>query len=159
MKLSFILNGRDVEKEVDPAARLVDVLREEFGITSFHPSCYEGHCGNCALLMGGTLVYSCILPAFAAMNASVHTYEGIIRSTEYSDIEAGFEEAGYSPCPFCLPSKTVITQSILESSLEPLRHTILDAFSGSYCPCTNLDGLVEAIQAASRHRRRRLNVL
>jgi aerobic-type carbon monoxide dehydrogenase small subunit (CoxS/CutS family) len=156
--LHFVLNGRDIEREVDPAARLVDVLHDEFGISSLHPSCFAGHCGNCALLLNGTLVYSCIMPAFAAMDASLHTYEGIVRSKEYHDIEQGFSDAEYSPCPFCLPSKTVITQSILESSLEPGRQTVLDSFSGSFCPCTNLEGLVEAIQTAARYRRRRLNV-
>jgi aerobic-type carbon monoxide dehydrogenase small subunit (CoxS/CutS family) len=159
MKLSLILNGRDVEREVDPAARLVDVLHDEFGITSFHPSCYEGQCGNCVLLLNGVLVYSCIMPAFAAMNSSIHTYEGIIRSKEYHDIEEGFAEAEYSPCPFCLPSKTVIAQAILEHSLNPTRQTVLDSFSGIFCPCTNLDGLVAALQSAARYRRRRLNVL
>ncbi len=158
MKISFILNGRDIAKEVDPAARLVDVLHEDFGITSLHPSCYEGHCGNCAILFNDTLVHSCIIPTFAAANASIHTYEGIIRSKEYHDIEEGYSEAEYTPCPFCLPSKTVITQSILERSLDPTRQSILDSFSGSFCPCTNLDGLVMAIQAAARYRRRRLNV-
>ena len=156
MRISFTLNGKYVTANAPPSQRLVDLLREEMSVKGLHPSCYNGHCGNCAILFNGELVYACLLPAFAAEDAYIHTYEGIRRSTGYEDILQGLEEADARPCPYCLPSKVIIAQSILETTLEPTSSYIYEAFSGTYCPCTNFNRLVRGVQISAELRRKRL---
>lgn len=156
MKISFTLNGKDVSVDVSPSMRLVDLLRNELSISSLHPTCYNGNCGNCALLLNGKLVYSCLIPAFAAEGAFIHTYEGTSRSTGYEDILHGLEEAGALPCSFCFASKVMIIQSILENTLSPSIQYIYESFAGTYCPCTNFNTIAKGIQRAAELRRMRL---
>lgn len=156
MKISFTLNGKDVTVDTAPGARLVDVLHNELSITSIHPACYKGQCGNCALLLNGKLVYSCLLPAFTAEGSFIHTYEGLSRTTAYQDIISGLEEADARPCNYCLASKIMIIQSILENSLNPSLQYIYESFSGTYCPCTNFNKLAEGVMHAAELRRERL---
>ena len=156
MKISFSLNGREIQIDADPSIRLVDLLRNELDLDSLHPACYSGRCGNCAILLNGSLVYSCLQPAFAAEGAFIHTYEGLRRSAGYEDIIYGLEETGGRPCNYCLPSKVVIIQSILENTLHPTVHGIYEAFSGTYCPCTNYKTLAEGIRKSAELRRKRL---
>lgn len=157
MKLSFTLNGKKVHIDASADLRLVDLLHDHLDIASLHPSCYGGECGNCAILFNGELAYSCLLPAFTAQGSSIHTYEGIVKSTEYSDITKGFQEENAFPCAYCLPSKVVITQSILESTLDPHTQEVLEILSGTYCPCTNFHNLAKGVIRAAHHRRRRLH--
>ncbi len=156
MILTFTLNGRDISLESSPTMRLVDLLQNELSVEGLHPTCYNGECGNCAVLFNGKLVYSCLLPAFAAEGAFIHTYEGIRRSTGYQDIIRGLEEADARPCEFCLPSKVLIVQSILENSLDPGTELIFEALSGTYCPCTNFNRMVQGVRNAAELRRIRL---
>ncbi|MFO7850641.1 MAG: 2Fe-2S iron-sulfur cluster-binding protein [Spirochaetia bacterium] len=156
MKISFTLNGKDVSVEASPSLRLADLLREKLSVTSLHPTCYNGNCGNCALLFNGKLVYSCLIPAFAAEGAFIHTYEGISRSTGYEDILQGLEETGARPCSFCFASKIMIIQAILENTLSPSLQYIYESFSGTYCPCTNFNTIAKGIHRSAELRRRRL---
>ncbi len=155
MKISFTLNGRDVETDVSPSARLVDILHDELSVSSLHPACYKGQCGNCAILFNGKLVYSCLFPAFTAEGSYIHTYEGLSRTTGYEDIIHALEETGSRPCNYCLASKVVIIQSILETTLAPSLEYIYEAFSGTYCPCTNFNRIAGGVQRAAEIRRER----
>ena len=157
MKLRFTLNGRSIEAETSTSTRLADFLRRELQLQSLHPSCYDGQCGNCAILLDGELVYSCLLPGFAVQGRSITTYEGIIDTLDYNDIISGFHDEQAHPCTYCLPAKVVITQSILESTLDPSQQEVLEVFSGTYCPCTNFHNLARGVVRAGKYRRRRLH--
>ena len=157
MIIRFTLNGRFVEIDAPPSTRLVDILHHELQIQSLHPACYDGQCGNCAVIFNGELVYSCLLPVFTAQESSIYTYEGIVNTLEYNDIISGFHDEKAYPCTYCLPSKVVITQSILESTLDPSQQEILESFSGTYCPCTNFHNLARGVIRAGEYRRRRLH--
>lgn len=157
MRISFTLNGKKVEVEAPEAMRLVDLLHDRLEIHSLHPSCYGGECGNCAILLNGELTYSCIVPAFSAQGSSIHTYEGISLSPEYEDIITGFREEQAHPCAYCLPSKVIITQSILERTLDPEEEEIMETLAGTYCPCTNFRNLTKGVVRAASYRRRRLH--
>ncbi|HDQ15335.1 MAG TPA: hypothetical protein ENN41_11040 [Sediminispirochaeta sp.] len=154
MRLHFILNGRYVDVTTQPSTRLVDLLHDQLDIESLHPACYGGECGNCAIIFNGDLVYSCLIPAFAAQDASIYTYEGIVKSAGYADIQRGFQEENSFPCRYCLASKVVITQSILENNQDPDRQEIMEVLSGTYCSCTNLNKMTKGIIKAAYHRRR-----
>ncbi len=157
MRIRFTLNGNPIEAEAHTSTRLVDLLHREIQVQSLHPSCYDGQCGNCAVLFNGELVYSCLLPAFAAQGSSIYTYEGIVKTLEYNDIISGFHDEQAYPCTYCLPAKVVITQSILESTVDPNTQEVLEAFSGTYCPCTNFNNLARGVIRAGEYRRRRLH--
>ncbi len=155
MKISFTLNGRDVAVDSDPSLRLVDLLHDSLSVTSLHPACYKGQCGNCAILFNGKLIYSCLMPAFAAEGSFVHTYEGISSSTGFEDILKGLEETDARPCSYCFASKVIIIQSILENTLAPTLEYIYEAFSGTYCPCTNFNKIAQGVRMAAEFRRER----
>ena len=157
MKIRFTLNGRAVEAQTSTSTRLVDMLHKDLQIKSLHPSCYDGQCGNCAVILNGELVFSCLLPAFAVQETSIYTYEGIVNTLEYNDIISGFHDEKAYPCAYCLPAKVVITQSILESTLDPTEQEILETFSSTYCPYTNFNNLARGVIRAGEYRRRRLH--
>ncbi len=157
MRVSFTLNGRRIDTEVPAEMRLVDLLHDHFEIRSLHPSCYGGECGNCAVLFNGELTYSCILPASSAQDSNIFTFEGISRLPDYEDILEGFRIEKSYPCAYCLPSKVVITQSILESTLDPASEEVLEILAGTYCPCTNFLNLTKGILRAATIRRTRLH--
>jgi aerobic-type carbon monoxide dehydrogenase small subunit (CoxS/CutS family) len=156
MRLSFTLNGKRVNIDAPAAMRLVDLLHDRLEINSLHPSCYAGECGNCAILLDGELTYSCIVPVFSAQGRTINTFEGISLSPEYEDITAGFRDEKAYPCAYCLPSKVIITQSILEKNLDPKEEEIMETLAGTYCPCTNFRNLTRGIMRAASYRRRRL---
>ena len=157
MRVSFTLNGKAVHIDAPATLRLVDLLHDHLEIHSLHPSCYGGECGNCAILLNGELTYSCTLPAFAAEGGSIHTFEGLSLSPEYGDIVNGFREENTFPCAYCLPSKVIITQSILERTMDPEGEEVMEMLAGTYCPCTNFRKLAKGVLKAASYRRRRLH--
>ncbi|MDY7026851.1 MAG: 2Fe-2S iron-sulfur cluster-binding protein [Spirochaetota bacterium] len=157
MKVSFTLNGQEVSVDAPPSMRLVDLLHNRLKIDSMHPSCYQGECGNCAVLYNGELSYSCMMPVFSAEGSSIWTFEGISQTDEYGDIIRGLREEQAFPCSYCLPSKVVIIHSILENTLDPSTQEVLEVFSGTYCPCTNFHNLARGVIRAGFYRRRRLH--
>jgi len=155
MRVDFTLNGRRVSINTPASLRLADLLHNNLKVESLHPSCYRGECGNCAILMNGELTYSCMLPVFAAQGSSILTFEGILESVEYEDIQRGLSEEQSFPCNYCRPSKLVIIESILMNNPEPKIQEVLEVFSGTYCPCTNLHNLARGVIRAAFYRRRR----
>ena len=100
MNIAFTLNGKSVVVNVEPEKRLVDILRENFSITSAKAGCYSGECGACSVLFDGALACSCMVPAFAVRGGEVLTIEGFEGSEEHAEIIKAFGDAGYRPCSY-----------------------------------------------------------
>jgi carbon-monoxide dehydrogenase small subunit len=156
MTITFILNGEDVSAKIRSVDRLSDVLREGFGLLGVRSDCRCGRCGRCLVFLGGRLVPSCIVPAFAARGKEIITIEGYSQTDEYIDIAAGFMDAGVVTCGFCEGPKIMVAAALLERSPRPDPATIIEHMSSAPCRCTDPDSLVRAVQAVAERRSRRM---
>ena len=95
MTIGFILNGEDLVLQSGAENRLVDILRNNFGLLETKSDCYTGQCGACSIIFNGEVVKSCLIPAFKVRNSEIITIEGFSQTDEYQDIVLGFKEAGF----------------------------------------------------------------
>lgn len=150
-KIGFTLNHQRVEIEENPFRRLLDVLREDFGITGTKEGCGEGECGACSVLVDGELVNSCLYPVIRAENKEVLTIEGFLENPRYDILKKAFEEAGAVQCGFCSPGMVLAAEALLRKNPHPAASDIREGISGNLCRCTGYNMIVEAVQlAASR---------
>jgi carbon-monoxide dehydrogenase small subunit len=155
MKLGFTLNGEDVVVDTFPENRLVDILRNAFGLHGTKAGCLSGCCGSCSILFNGEVVKSCLIPAFKIRGSRIVTIEGFSRTDEYRDILDGFSEAGIDNCGYCDAGKILCAEALLNRNHQPSKEEILLAFNEIRCRCTDPEGLVRGITAAIEYRRRR----
>jgi carbon-monoxide dehydrogenase small subunit len=157
MNIGFILNGDDLELQSDAENRLVDILRNNFGLLGTKTGCYMGQCGACSIIFNGDVVKSCLIPAFKVSNSEIITIEGFSQYDEYQDIVLGFSEAGLENCGFCNTGKILTAEALLRSNRNLSRDEILSAFSGIKCRCTEPEELVQGVMKAAEYRRRRFH--
>jgi carbon-monoxide dehydrogenase small subunit len=156
MTIDFILNGEDVVVRCGAELRLVDILRDSFGLTGTKVSCLSGCCGACTVIFNGLIVQSCLIPAFHVRGSEIITIEGFSQTDEYQDIVEGFSRAALWNCAICQNGKILAAEALLERSPRPEGPEILRAFSGVRCRCTDPDTLVKAIQLSAEIRQRRI---
>jgi carbon-monoxide dehydrogenase small subunit len=157
MTTGFVLNGEDVVVQVEPNQRLVDILREEFGLTGSKSACLSGYCGACTVLFNNSLSPSCFIPAFRLRGAKVVTIEGFAKSVEYGDITRGFKKAGVESCEYCAAGKIFICESLIRQKSLPSKEQIAFAFDSIKCRCTDSESLIAGVLAAAEIRKRRLS--
>ena len=161
MTIGFILNGDDLEFESDVETRLVDILRNNFGLLGAKAGCYTGQCGACSVIFkggksgNGEVVKACLIPAFKVISSEIITIEGFLQTDEYQDIIQGFSDAGLENCGFCNTGKIMTAEALLGKNRNPTRLEILSAFNGIKCRCTEPEELVQAVIKAAEYRRRR----
>jgi carbon-monoxide dehydrogenase small subunit len=149
MRLTFELNDETVYMDIDPLRPLLDVLREDLGLTGTRRGCGEGECGACAVLLDDRLVNSCLLPAGSVAGRRVTTIEGFRRSPRYTRLAAAFTEAGAVQCGFCTPGMILAAAALLHRNPSPAPDEIRSALSGNLCRCTGLNMIVEAVRLAA----------
>lgn len=157
MKVCFILNGMDVEISREPGARLIDILRDDFGLTGAKRSCAAGKCGLCSVIFNGSVSHACLIPAFRLANGEVITIEGFSLTEDNADIVGGFAEAELDDCDYCKTGKILATGALIGGSKLPSRDEILRAADGVRCRCGDPEKLVEGIEKALEARERRLH--
>jgi carbon-monoxide dehydrogenase small subunit/xanthine dehydrogenase small subunit len=153
--MKFRLNGKEVEVAAHPMKRLLDVLREECGLTGTKEGCGEGECGACTVLLDGAPVNSCLVPFAQARGARVKTIEGL-RGTHA--LQETFVTEGGAQCGICTPGMILAAAALpAKATLEEIRAGL----AGNLCRCTGYEGIYRAIRKASRkkHEGRRVNVL
>ena len=145
----FTLNGRQVSTATHPMARLIDVLRDEFGLTGVKEGCGEGECGACSILLDGRIVNSCILALGMVDGCSLETVEAIAATDRGRAINEGYAEAGAVQCGFCMTGMTVATEALLRQNPAPDEAEIRSAISGNLCRCTGYAMIVDGIRRAA----------
>lgn len=151
VELSFKLNDQDISIEVLPDALLVDVIRENVGLTGTKIGCRAGECGACTILLDGVPVNACLLPALKATGCSVVTIEGLAKGDEQLDvIQESFMNEGAVQCGFCTPGMIMNAKDLLNREPDPSEHDIKHAISGVLCRCTGYNKIVHAIKTASQ---------
>ena len=149
-EIRFMLNGEQKVYTGDPLRRLLDVLRDDYGLTGSKEGCGEGECGACSIIKDGKLVTSCIIPVGGVNGCEILTIEGI-RDTEKGKctIDA-YAEGGAVQCGFCIPGMVMATYCLLEQNPDPTEEEIRIGISGNICRCTGYDLIVECIALAAR---------
>ena len=149
LTLSFTLNGNDISLEISPNTLLVDLLRDKLRLTGTKVGCREGECGACTVLLDGTPVNSCILPAAKVQGRSVTTIEGLAdEKGGLSEIQQAFMHEGAAQCGFCTPGMIMNATALLEKNPEPDDQEIRRALSGALCRCTGYRKIVQAVATA-----------
>jgi carbon-monoxide dehydrogenase small subunit len=158
MTLSFILNGEDVTVDAEPNRRLVDILRDDFGLTGCKAGCRSGHCGACAVLFNGAVSPACQIPAVNLRASEIVTFEGFAITDDYNDIMLGFSAYSVENCGFCGAAKVLLADSLISGREPPARGEILSAFDSISCRCTTGENLADAVLEAAKIRYRRHHV-
>lgn len=146
MKIDAQINGEVISLEAEPMARLLDVVREQMGLTGTKEGCGEGECGACTVLMDGEPVLSCLIPLFQCQGRSIETIEGVAAGEAKEFIE-GFVATGGVQCGACTPGVVISAWALLERNARPSREEIQQALAGNLCRCTGYEGIHRAFEA------------
>jgi carbon-monoxide dehydrogenase small subunit len=145
----FSLNGRPVGVRTHPMKRLLDVLREECGLTGTKEGCGEGECGACTVLVDGEPVNSCLIPFAQVRGARVTTIEGLRGKAA---LQEAFVSEGGAQCGICTPGMILAAAALRrDPSLEEIRIGL----AGNICRCTGYEGIYRAVRKAARAPRKR----
>src|SRR6476646_6927106 len=147
--LRIDVNGVGYDLLVEPDRSLVDVLRDELGLTGTKRACNEGECASCAVHLDGTVVNSCLVLAVEAAGHQVTTIEGLATNGTLDPIHTAFAENFASQCGYCTPGMIMTAKALLADNPKPTEDEIRQAIRGNLCRCTGYTKIVEAIQAAS----------
>lgn len=150
-KVHFVLNGFEVEAEVETHKMLLDLLRDHFELTGTKEGCGQGECGACTVLVDGVSVNACLFPAMEVEGRTVTTIEGLIgEGGKLHPIQEAFVEAGAVQCGFCMPGMVMSAKALLDENPEPTEEEVRRGISGNLCRCTGYVQIVEAIKLASQ---------
>jgi carbon-monoxide dehydrogenase small subunit len=147
----FRVNGETCEVAVPGMRRLLDVLREDLGLTGTKEGCGEGECGACSVIIDDRVVDSCLVPICQVDGADVRTVEGLAdaRTQALSPLQQAFLEAGASQCGICTPGMLMAAAAYLESGADTDEERIREAIAGNLCRCTGYTKIIDAIEAAA----------
>lgn len=140
------VNGNEVEVSVDPAAMLVDVLREDLQLLGTKIGCREGECGACTILMDGMTVNSCMVPALKAQGRTILTIEGVGTHNHPHPLQTTFAEEGAVQCGYCTPGFVMSAYALLQKNPTPSEEQIREAIAGNLCRCTGYVRIIDAIK-------------
>jgi len=154
MRLSFHLNDQPVTLHVDPARNLLDVLRNELGLTGTKQGCdCEGECGACTVLLDGRPVRSCLTPVGKVAGRHVLTIEGLGDPDHLHPLQAAFIETGAVQCGYCTPGMILAAKALLDREPNPTRAQIVEALAGNLCRCTGYTRILMAVEMAAARMR------
>jgi len=144
------VNGKRISLEAYPMARLLDVLREQAGLTGTKEGCGEGECGACSIEMDGALVNSCLIPALQADGAKIRTIEGVATDGQLSAVQQAFLAHGGAQCGICTPGMILAAMNLLARNPQPTESEIREGLSGNLCRCTGYTKIFESVVEACR---------
>jgi aerobic carbon-monoxide dehydrogenase small subunit len=151
----FLVNGEPAEVDVPGMRRLLDVLREDLGLTGTKEGCGEGECGACTVLLDGAVVDACLVPICQVDGSIVRTVEGLARHAaipgeppELDELQQSFLELGGAQCGICTPGMLMAARAYLDAGGAPDEAAIREAIAGNLCRCTGYTKIIESIAAA-----------
>ena len=149
-ELALTVNGKSETVRVYPMERLLDVLRQELGLTGAKEGCGEGECGSCAVLMNGKLINSCLVPVLQAAGTNLTTIEGLAEGPQLSALQTAFLECGGAQCGICTPGMILASCHLLDKKPRPTLDDIREGLSGNLCRCTGYMQIFDAVMEAAR---------
>jgi carbon-monoxide dehydrogenase small subunit len=152
MTYRLTVNGVATEVESPGMRRLLDVLREDLGLTGTKEGCGEGECGACSVLIDGAVVDSCLVPVCQVEGARVDTVEGLAAVGDLNLLQAAFLETGGAQCGICTPGMLMAGEAFLASGMEATEKAVREAIAGNLCRCTGYTKIIDAILLADARR-------
>lgn len=149
------VNGEEFEAAVPPHKLLIDVLREDLGLTGTKRGCDDCSCGACSVLADGTPILSCAALAASMQEAEITTVEGLAASEELHPVQSGWAEGGGAQCGFCTPGFLINAKALLDRNPEPSLDEIREALSSNLCRCTGYMQIYESVRLAIERARQR----
>ncbi|HXH97152.1 MAG TPA: (2Fe-2S)-binding protein [Gaiellaceae bacterium] len=143
------VNGEVLELAIAPHHTLLEVLREDAGLTGTKHGCEQGECGLCTVLVDGLPQFSCLTLALEAQGAEIRTVEGLADGGELSVLQQAYAEKGASQCGYCSPGMLMSAQALLERNVSPTREEIREALAGNLCRCTGYLAILDAVELAA----------
>ena len=146
MIVRFTLNGEEVDADIVPATRLVDLLRGAFELTGTKVGCEEGECGACTVIVDGEAINSCLYLAADVEGKEVVTIEGLGEDGVLDEVERVFVESGAVQCGFCTPGMIMRTYVFLRENENPSEEDTRRSIEGNICRCTGYVKIIDAIK-------------
>ncbi len=150
VKINFKLNDRDYKLTVPTNTTLLQIIRDQLGLTGTKEGCGKGECGACTVLFNSVIVTSCLVLAPQVDGAEVLTIEGIGTLQNPHPIQKAFVEEGAVQCGFCTPGFVVSAYSLLSKNSHPTEEEIREGLSGNLCRCTGYIKIIKAVKKASK---------
>jgi aerobic-type carbon monoxide dehydrogenase small subunit (CoxS/CutS family) len=147
-ELRITINGDEHHLLVDTRRTLLEVIRDEVGLTGTKNGCAQGECGACTVLVDGEPVSSCLMLALEADGCEVVTIEGLAQGGKLHPVQEAFIAQGAIQCGFCTPGMILSTVALLERNPEPTREEVLAGLRGNLCRCTGYVKILDAVEAA-----------
>jgi carbon-monoxide dehydrogenase small subunit len=154
LDLELAVNGARRRLEVEVHHTLLDVLRDQLGLTGTKECCVVGECGACTVIVDGLPVNSCLMLAVEADGSEVRSVEGLARAGELTPLQQAFLDQGATQCGFCIPGQLMSAEALLEHNPDPTVEEIHEALAGNLCRCAGYEQITEAVLAAAEALRR-----
>jgi carbon-monoxide dehydrogenase small subunit len=149
-QLTLNVNGETYIVEHAPVSRtLLQVLRDDLGLTGTKEGCGEGDCGACTVMMDGLAVNACLVLAAEAEGKPIVTVEGLVRGGKLHPLQQAFVDEGAVQCGFCTPGMLMSAKALLDVNPSPTEAEIRTTLSGNLCRCTGYVRIVSAVQRAA----------
>jgi len=153
MEIKFKINGEMRTAKVSDSTRLLDLIREDLGLTGTKEGCGEGECGACTVIIDGVTAASCLTYAYQINGKEIFTIEGKNSLRDLEIIEEAYVDAGAVQCGYCIPGMVMSTKVLLDNNLKPTRDEIRKALEGNFCRCTGYVKIVDAVELAAERLR------
>ena len=150
LRLAFTVNGEPRDLVVESYKTLLEVLREDLGLTGTKHGCELGECGACAVILDGDLVLSCLVAAVECQGRDATTVEGLRQGPDLHPLQSCFADHGAAQCGYCTPGMLVAAKWLLDRNPRATREEIAEALSGQICRCTGYLQIFDAVEAAAR---------
>jgi len=152
LNIKFEVNNQTYELEVDDSKRLLDILREDLGLTGTKEGCGVGECGACTVIMNGDAVNSCLILAAQVDGAKIETVENLDNDGVLNRLQKAFVENGAIQCGFCTPGMLMSAKALLDKNPHPTVAEIKDALEGNLCRCTGYVPIIKSVQLAAENK-------
>jgi aerobic carbon-monoxide dehydrogenase small subunit len=147
--ISLTINGQRRELQVPANRLLIDLLRDELGLTGTKESCSIGVCGACTILVDGEMLSACLTLAVQYDGATIKTIEGLADGETLHPIQEAFIEKGGFQCGICTPGQIMAAHALLNETPAPSQEQIKEWMAGNLCRCTGYYKIIESIEAAA----------
>ncbi len=149
-ELELRVNGEDYRISVEPRRTLLEVIRNDLGLTGTKLGCGGGECGACTVILDGKAVKSCLMLALDARGKEVWTIEGLSRIGDLDPLQKAFVERGAIQCGFCTPGMIMASKALLDENPHPSEQEVKDALAGNLCRCTGYVKILEAVLSVAK---------
>ena len=147
------VNGEEMHCLVPVHKTLLEVLREDLGLTGTKHGCELGECGTCTVLIDGKPELSCLVLPVQVEGRAIVTVEGLAQGSELTHLQRAFAELGAAQCGYCTPGILLASTSLLEENPHPSREEIREALAGNLCRCTGYSKILDAVELAAERKR------